>query len=192
MIECTVDNTGPPSGCLIEDLFASELVSENVELKKLASATDPFWYKDAIIYEIHVRAFADSNNDGIGDFPGLMSRLDYLQDLGVTCLWLLPFFPSPLRDDGYDIANYTDVNPSYGTLDDFKAFLDAAHQRSMQVMIELVINHTSDQHPWFKAARLAPPGFAAARHVRVVGHRPEIQGRAHHLHRHREVQLDLG
>ena len=127
-------------------------------MKKLASATDPLWYKDAIIYELHVRAFADSNNDGIGDFPGLMSRLDYLQDLGVTCLWLLPFFPSPLRDDGYDIANYVDVNPAYGTLGDFKAFLDAAHQRNMQVMIELVINHTSDQHPWFKAARIAPPG----------------------------------
>ena len=130
-------------------------------MKKLASATDPLWYKDAIIYELHVRAFADSNGDGIGDFPGLLSRLDYLQDLGVTCIWLLPFFPSPLRDDGYDIANYVDVNPSYGTLSDFKAFLDAAHQRNMQVMIELVINHTSDQHPWFKAARLAPPGSAA-------------------------------
>ena len=127
-------------------------------MKKLASTTDPLWYKDAIIYELHVRAFADSNNDGIGDFPGLLSRLDYLQDLGVTCIWLLPFFPSPLRDDGYDIANYVDVNPSYGTLSDFKAFLDAAHQRNMQVMIELVINHTSDQHPWFKAARLAAPG----------------------------------
>jgi maltose alpha-D-glucosyltransferase/alpha-amylase len=133
-------------------------LSENENLKKLASATDPFWYKDAIIYELHVRAFADSNGDGIGDFPGLMSHLDYLQDLGVTCIWILPFFPSPLRDDGYDIANYVDVNPSYGTLNDFKAFLDAAHQRNMQVMIELVINHTSDQHPWFKAARIAPPG----------------------------------
>ncbi len=130
-------------------------------MKKLASASDPLWYKDAIIYEVHVRAFADSNDDGIGDFPGLLSRLDYLQDLGVTCIWLLPFFPSPLRDDGYDIANYVDVNPSYGTLSDFKAFLDAAHQRNMQVMIELVINHTSDQHPWFKAARLAPPGSPA-------------------------------
>jgi maltose alpha-D-glucosyltransferase/alpha-amylase len=127
-------------------------------LKKAGSATDPLWYKDAIIYELHVRAFADSNGDGIGDFGGLLSRLDYLQDLGVTCLWLLPFFPSPLRDDGYDIANYVDVNPSYGTIDDFKQFLDAAHQRGMQVMIELVINHTSDQHPWFQAARLAPPG----------------------------------
>src|ERR1035441_2279431 len=93
------------------------------------------------------------NGDGIGAFPGLLSRLDYLQDLGVTCLWLLPFFPSPGRDDGYDIANYVDVNPAYGTLDDFKQFLDAAHQRNMQVLIELVINHTSDQHPWFQAAR---------------------------------------
>ncbi len=127
-------------------------------MKKLASATDPLWYKDAIIYELHVRAFTDSNGDGIGDFPGLLSRLDYLQDLGITCIWLLPFFPSPLRDDGYDIANYTDVNPAYGTLADFKSFLDAAHQRNMQVMIEMVVNHTSDQHPWFKAARLAPPG----------------------------------
>ena len=130
-------------------------------MKKLASASDPLWYKDAVVYELHVRAFADSNDDGIGDFPGLLSRLDYLQDLGVTCIWLLPFFPSPLRDDGYDIANYVDVNPSYGTLNDFKAVLDAAHQRNMQVMIELVINHTSDQHPWFKAARLAPPGSPA-------------------------------
>ena len=127
-------------------------------MKKIASAADPLWYKDAIIYELHVRAFADSNNDGIGDFPGLLTKVDYLKDLGVTCIWLLPFFPSPLRDDGYDISNYTDVNPSYGTLDDFKAFLDAAHQSGMQVMIELVVNHTSDQHPWFKAARLAAPG----------------------------------
>src|ERR1700710_88900 len=100
----------------------------------------------------------DSSADGIGDFPGLLSKLDYLQDLGVTCIWMLPFFPSPLRDDGYDIANYVDVNPSYGTLNDFKQVLDAAHQRGMQVMIELVINHTSDQHPWFQRARLAPPG----------------------------------
>jgi maltose alpha-D-glucosyltransferase/alpha-amylase len=127
-------------------------------VKKAGSATDPLWYKDAIIYELHVRAFMDSNADGIGDFPGLLSKLDYLQDLGVTCIWLLPFFPSPLRDDGYDIANYVDVNPSYGTLNDFKQVLDAAHLRGMQVMIELVINHTSDQHPWFQAARNAPSG----------------------------------
>ena len=127
-------------------------------MKKPCSATDPLWYKDAIIYELHVRAFADSNDDGIGDFQGLISKLDYLQDLGVTCLWVLPFFPSPLRDDGYDIANYTDVNPSYGTIADFKQFLDAAQARNMQVMIELVINHTSDQHPWFQRARRAPKG----------------------------------
>ena len=127
-------------------------------MKKAASTTDPLWFKDAIIYELHVRSFQDSNADGIGDFPGLISRLDYLQDLGVTCLWLLPFFPSPLRDDGYDIANYVDVNPCYGTLNDFKVFLDSAHKRGMQVLIELVINHTSDQHPWFQTARHAPPG----------------------------------
>ncbi len=127
-------------------------------MKKMASASDPLWFKDAIIYELHVRAFADSNADGIGDFPGLIAKLDYLQDLGVTCLWILPFFPSPLRDDGYDISDYTSVNPSYGTIDDFREFLDAAHARGMQVMIELVINHTSDQHPWFQAARRAPKG----------------------------------
>jgi maltose alpha-D-glucosyltransferase/alpha-amylase len=119
---------------------------------------DPLWFKDAVIYELHVRAFMDGNNDGIGDFPGLIQKLDYLQDLGVTCLWLLPFFPSPLRDDGYDISDYMSVNPSYGTVEDFKTFLAAAHDRSMQVMIELVINHTSDQHPWFQRARLAPIG----------------------------------
>jgi maltose alpha-D-glucosyltransferase/alpha-amylase len=127
-------------------------------LKQQGSASDPLWYKDAIIYELHVRAFSDSNNDGIGDFPGLLTKLDYLQDLGVTCLWLLPFFPSPLRDDGYDISDYLSVNPSYGTVEDFKIFLEAAHERDMQVMVELVINHTSDQHPWFQAARNAPPG----------------------------------
>jgi maltose alpha-D-glucosyltransferase / alpha-amylase len=119
--------------------------------------TDPLWYKDAIIYETHVKAFFDSNRDGIGDFPGLIEKLDYLQDLGVTCLWLLPFFPSPLRDDGYDIADYEDVHPSYGTLDDFKKFLAAAHDRNLRVIIELVINHTSDRHAWFQRARMAPP-----------------------------------
>ncbi|MDI3255072.1 MAG: maltose alpha-D-glucosyltransferase [Bacillota bacterium] len=126
--------------------------------KRPGSASDPLWYKDAIIYELHVRAFYDSNNDGIGDFPGLIQKLDYLQDLGVTCLWLLPFFPSPLRDDGYDIADYMTVHPNYGTLEDFQRFLHAAHDRGMQVMIELVINHTSDQHPWFQRARQAPAG----------------------------------
>jgi maltose alpha-D-glucosyltransferase / alpha-amylase len=126
--------------------------------KRSGSAADALWYKDAIIYELHVRAFKDGNSDGIGDFPGLMQKLDYLQDLGVTCLWLLPFFPSPLKDDGYDISDYLGVHPMYGTLEDFKACLDAAHERGLQVMIELVINHTSEQHPWFQAARLAPEG----------------------------------
>ena len=122
------------------------------------SAPEPLWYKDAIIYETHVRAFFDSDNDGNGDFKGLTMKLDYLENLGITCLWLLPFFPSPLRDDGYDIADYLNVHPGYGTLDDFKVFLEAAHRRNLQVIIELVINHTSDQHPWFQAARKAPPG----------------------------------
>ncbi len=127
-------------------------------MKRQGSAGDPFWYKDAIIYELHVRAFADANNDGVGDFQGLIHKLDYLQDLGVNCLWLLPFYPSPLRDDGYDIADYMNIHPSYGTMDDFDAFLAAAHDRNLQVMIELVMNHTSDQHPWFQRARYAPPG----------------------------------
>jgi len=124
------------------------------------SAQDPLWYKDAVIYELHVRTFADGNDDGTGDFRGLISKLDYLAELGVTCIWLLPFFPSPLRDDGYDIADYFSVHPSYGTLEDFREFLNAAHERGMQVMIELVINHTSDQHPWFQRARQAPHGSA--------------------------------
>ena len=124
--------------------------------KLMGSAADPLWYKDAIIYELHVRAFRDSNADGIGDFPGLIEKMDYLQDLGVTCIWLLPFFPSPLKDDGYDIADYMNVHPMYGTIDDFRAFLAAAHDRDLQVVIELVVNHTSDQHPWFQAARQAP------------------------------------
>jgi maltose alpha-D-glucosyltransferase/alpha-amylase len=127
-------------------------------LKQAGSAADPLWYKDAIIYELHVKAFMDGNNDGIGDFPGLLGKLDYLQDLGVTCLWLLPFFPSPLRDDGYDISDYLSVHPNYGTMEDFRECLTQAHSRGLQVMIELVINHTSDQHPWFQRARRAPKG----------------------------------
>jgi maltose alpha-D-glucosyltransferase/alpha-amylase len=116
------------------------------------------WYKDAIIYEAHVRAFLDSDGDGLGDFRGLTRRLDYLQDLGVTAIWLLPFYPSPLKDDGYDIADYTDVHDNYGTLKDFQDFLDEAHRRGLRVITELVLNHTSDQHPWFRRARVAPPG----------------------------------
>jgi maltose alpha-D-glucosyltransferase/alpha-amylase len=121
------------------------------------SGVDPLWYKDAVIYEVHVKAFFDSNNDGIGDLGGLLQRLDYLQEVGVTCLWLLPMFPSPLRDDGYDIADYRNIHRDYGTMEDFKALLAAAHDRGLHVMIELVVNHTSDQHPWFQRARQAPP-----------------------------------
>jgi len=120
--------------------------------------SDSRWYQEAVIYQLHVRAFADSNADGIGDFRGLTEKLDYLQDLGVTTLWLLPFYPSPLRDDGYDTADYTDVHPAYGTLRDFRSFLREAHQRDLKVVTELVLNHTSDQHAWFQRARRALPG----------------------------------
>jgi maltose alpha-D-glucosyltransferase / alpha-amylase len=116
-------------------------------------AQQPDWYKDSIIYQLHVRAFSDGNGDGIGDFRGLQQKLDYLQELGINAIWLLPFFPSPLRDDGYDIADYCAVHKSYGTLEDFKTFLAAAHDRDIRVIIELVLNHTSDQHPWFQEAR---------------------------------------
>jgi len=115
------------------------------------------WYKDAIIYQVHVRAFLDSNGDGTGDFPGLTEKLDYIQELGVNCIWLLPFFPSPLKDDGYDIAKYRRVHPAYGTLTDFRKFVREAHRRDIRVLIELVINHTSDQHRWFQEARRARP-----------------------------------
>jgi len=111
------------------------------------------WYKDAIIYQVHVRTFSDSNGDGIGDFQGLAQRLDYVQELGVTAIWLMPFSPSPLRDDGYDISDYKSVHPSYGTLEDFKTFLSGAHDRGIRVIIEMVANHTSDQHPWFLESR---------------------------------------
>ena len=122
------------------------------------SANDPLWYKDAIIYQIHVKAFRDSNGDGFGDFPGLIQKLDYIQSLNVNTLWMLPFYPSPLRDDGYDIAEYESVHPQYGTLEDFQRLLDEAHARNIRVLTELVINHTSDQHAWFQRARSSPRG----------------------------------
>jgi len=114
---------------------------------------DALWYRDAVIYQLHVKTFCDSDADGVGDFNGLTSKLDYLRDLGVDCLWLLPTFPSPFRDDGYDIADYYGIHSSYGTLDDFKRFLDAAHARGLRVITELVVNHTSDKHAWFQEAR---------------------------------------
>ncbi|HEF4724519.1 maltose alpha-D-glucosyltransferase [Burkholderia multivorans] len=121
-------------------------------------ADDPLWYKDAIIYQVHVKSFFDSNNDGIGDFPGLIAKLDYIAELGVDAIWLLPFYPSPRRDDGYDISDYRDVHPDYGTLADVRRFIREAHARGIRVITELVINHTSDQHPWFQRARRAKPG----------------------------------
>ncbi|MDR3100090.1 MAG: maltose alpha-D-glucosyltransferase [Paraburkholderia sp.] len=119
---------------------------------------DPLWYKDAIIYQVHVKSFYDSNNDGVGDFPGLLAKLDYIAGLGVTAIWLLPFYPSPRRDDGYDIADYRNVHPDYGQLADVRRFIQEAHARGIRVITELVINHTSDQHPWFQRARRAKPG----------------------------------
>ena len=122
---------------------------------------DPLWYKDAVIYQLHIKSFFDANNDGIGDFAGLNAKLDYVASLGVNAIWLLPFYPSPRKDDGYDIADYLDVSSDYGTVEEFKAFVTAAHDRGIRVITELVINHTSDQHPWFKEAREAEKGSPA-------------------------------
>lgn len=122
---------------------------------------DPLWYKDAVIYQLHIKSFYDANGDGVGDFAGLHAKLDYLVNLGVDTIWLLPFYPSPRRDDGYDIADYRNVHPDYGTLAEAKRFVAAAHARGLRVITELVINHTSDQHPWFQRARKAKPGSAA-------------------------------
>jgi maltose alpha-D-glucosyltransferase / alpha-amylase len=130
-------------------------------LQEMQAASQTDWYKDAVIYQLHVKAFRDSNGDGIGDFAGLIEKLDYIQELGATAIWLLPFYPSPLRDDGYDIADYTAVNPSYGTMKDVRTFITEAHRRGLKVITELVINHTSDQHPWFQRARHAKRGSAA-------------------------------
>jgi maltose alpha-D-glucosyltransferase/alpha-amylase len=129
------------------------LTKTQQESQALLQQSENLWYKDAVIYQLHVRTFCDSNGDGIGDFRGLTNKLDYLQELGINAIWLLPFYPSPLRDDGYDIADYTTVHPSYGSLQDFKDFLTAAHDRRIRVITEMVVNHTSDQHPWFQEAR---------------------------------------
>ncbi len=127
----------------------------------LPQSDDPLWYQDAVIYQLHVKSFFDADNDGVGDFKGLLQKLDYIAELGVTAVWLLPFYPSPRRDDGYDIADYRGVHPEYGTLADVRRFIGEAHARGLRVITELVINHTSDQHPWFQRARHAKPGSAA-------------------------------
>jgi len=135
-------------------------VNDNLPDKasQTSDQTAPAWYRDAVIYQLHVRAFFDSNGDGIGDLPGLIQKLDYIQELGVTAIWMLPLFPSPLKDDGYDIADYYSINPMYGDLDDFKRLLDEAHRRGLKVITELVMNHTSDKHEWFQKSRRAKPG----------------------------------
>jgi maltose alpha-D-glucosyltransferase/alpha-amylase len=153
------------------------VTTAQVALERRPAATEDrpdaaSWYKDAVIYELHVRAFSDGNGDGVGDFKGLVEKLDYLQGLGVTALWLLPFYPSPLRDDGYDISDYRNVHPSYGTLRDFRVFLREAHRRGMRVITELVLAHTSDEHPWFQRARRARPG-SNARDYYIWSERPD-------------------
>jgi len=137
---------------------------------------DPLWYKDAVFYELHVRAFYDGNDDGVGDFAGLIQKLDYLEWLGVDCLWLLPFYPSPLRDDGYDVADFHNIASSYGTMDDFRRLLEEAHRRGIRVIVDLVLNHTSDQHAWFQAARTSPD--APTRHYYVWSDTDQKYGRA--------------
>ena len=135
-----------------------EMPDTQIHTSTLPDIDASSWFKDAIIYQLHLKSFFDANNDGVGDFQGLLEKLDYVKELGVTAIWMLPFYPSPRRDDGYDIADYTGVHPDYGTVDDFKRFVAAAHERGLRVITELVINHTSDQHPWFQAARRAPAG----------------------------------
>ena len=139
-----------------------------------------------------MKSFADSNGDGVGDFPGLIEKLDYIAELGVTCIWLLPFYPSPRRDDGYDISEYRDVHPEYGTLADVRRFIDEAHARGIRVITELVINHTSDQHPWFQRARRAKPGSNYRNYYVWSDDDQEIFWNPHYLLRHRKVELDMG
>ena len=161
-------------------------------VQQTTSAAEQLWYKDAIIYQLHVKSFFDSNDDGIGDFPGLISKLDYIADLGVNAIWLLPFYPSPRLDDGYDISAYRDVHPDYGSLADFRHFVRAAHSRGIRVITEMVINHTSDQHPLVPACPPRQAGIALAEFLCLVRQRSEIRRHAHHLHRRRALELDLG
>ena len=160
--------------------------------RNLSVMADPLWYKDAVIYQLHVKSFFDSNNDGVGDFPGLLQKLDYIKSLGVNAIWLLPFYPSPRRDDGYDIADYRGVHPDYGTLADFKRVVAGAHERDIRVITELVINHTSDQHAWFQRARAAKARQRGAQLLCLVGPRRCLRRHAGHLCRYRKIELDLG
>ena len=154
------------------------------------------WYRDALIYQLHVKSFFDSDDSGVGDFAGVVAKLDYIRDLGATAIWLMPFYPSPLRDDGYDISDYRGINPSYGTMPkDFQvAFVKAAHERGIRVITELVINHTSDQASVVPEARgIAKPGSAGARFLRLVAIPiKKYEGHTNHFSRHRKIELDLG
>lgn len=152
------EQTGMARAPLLERADYDGLMTKAPPISTRSTTEANQWYRDAVIYQLHVKTFCDGNEDGIGDFEGLLSKLDYLQNLGVTAIWLLPFYPSPLKDDGYDIAAYTKVHPQYGTLGDFKRFLREAHKRDLRVITELVINHTSDQHEWFQKSRRAKPG----------------------------------
>ncbi len=153
-------------------------------------ANDGLWYKDAIFYEVSVRSFLDSNGDGNGDLRGLLQKLDYLGDLGVDCLWLMPFYPSPLKDDGYDIADFYNVHPTLGTVEDFEALTKAAHERGIRIIADLVLNHTSDQHPWFQAARR--DALSPYHDYYVWSDTPDkYPGRARDLQGHARIELDL-
>ncbi len=158
----------PPRGKLTAHLRSCAMMKPHPGVNASEDAT---WYKDAIIYEVRTRSFFDSNDDGVGDLRGLTSKLPYLQDLGVTAIWLLPFYPSPGRDDGYDISDYTGISPEVGTLTDFEELVAEAHRRGLRVITELVLNHTSDQHPWFQRARRAPG--SAERNFYVWGDSPD-------------------
>ena len=179
----------------MSSVYTGEPKSSDAQAAQPAAAAvmaDGRWYKDAVIYQLHVKAFFDSNNDGIGDFKGLAAKLDYIQELGVNAIWLLPFYPSPLKDDGYDIADYHNVHPHYGTRDDFRSFVHEAHRRGPEG------DHRAGDQPHLRPAPLVPGGaarargLAQARLLRLERHRPEVQGHAHHLHRHRDLELDLG
>src|SRR3974377_1145431 len=151
----------------------------------IQTADDALWFKDAVIYQLHVKAFRDSNGAGVGDFAGLTERLHYLGDLGITTLWLLPFYPSPGRDDGYDISDYGDINQQFGTMKDFRRFMHEAKRLGLRVLTELVINHTSDQHDWFKRAKRSPTG-SRARNWDVWGGTDQKKGGTHIIFQHRQ------
>ena len=151
---------------------------------------DPEWYRRAVFYEVLIRGFQDASGDGTGDIKGLTSRLDYLQWLGIDCIWLLPIYSSPLRDGGYDIADYLEVLPEYGNIADFVELVEQSHRRGIRIIADLVMNHTSDQHSWFQASRIRP-GRAVRRLLRLVGQPGAVRRRADHLRRHRDLELDV-